>query len=123
MTLTSSLNPSTCGEAVTFTATVTVASGPVPTGTVNFKPGGLLEAWRSAREWRPLPPPPCVGAVRWLSPPSMPAISERREAQRLRIRPFWWFHRYHGDSQKPSAMNQSVTFTATVTAASGPVPT
>lgn len=37
-TLTSSLNPSTYGQAVTLTATVTSA-GPTPTGTVTFKNG------------------------------------------------------------------------------------
>ncbi|AXC13645.1 Cell surface protein [Acidisarcina polymorpha] len=38
-TLTSSANPSTLGEAVTFTATVKADSGPVPTGTVLFRSG------------------------------------------------------------------------------------
>jgi hypothetical protein len=38
-TLTSSLNPSTHGQSITFTATVTT-SGPIaPTGTINFKRG------------------------------------------------------------------------------------
>jgi hypothetical protein len=36
--LTSSVNPSTHGQAVTFTATVT-SSGPVPSGTVSFRDG------------------------------------------------------------------------------------
>jgi hypothetical protein len=35
-TLTSSPNPSTVGQKVTFTATVKASSGPTPTGTVNF---------------------------------------------------------------------------------------
>jgi len=38
-TLTSSLNPSTLGKSVTFTAKVTPASGAVATGTVTFKNG------------------------------------------------------------------------------------
>jgi len=38
-TLTSSLNPSTLGKAVTFTAKVTPASGSTATGTVTFKYG------------------------------------------------------------------------------------
>lgn len=38
--LTSSLNPSTYGQAVTFTATVSHTASPVPTGTVTFKMGG-----------------------------------------------------------------------------------
>jgi hypothetical protein len=42
LTLTSSLNPSTYGQAVTFTATVTASAGGTPIGTVNFKNGGLL---------------------------------------------------------------------------------
>jgi hypothetical protein len=37
--LTSSLNPSTYGQPVTFTATVTSGSGIVPTGSVNFNDG------------------------------------------------------------------------------------
>jgi hypothetical protein len=36
----SSLNPSTSGESVTFTAKVTASSGPAPTGTATFKDGG-----------------------------------------------------------------------------------
>ena len=37
--LASSLNPSTYGQAVTFTATVSHTASPVPTGTVTFKDG------------------------------------------------------------------------------------
>jgi len=39
-TLTSSLNPSTYGQPVTWTATVTSNGGPVPTGKVTFHPTG-----------------------------------------------------------------------------------
>ncbi|MGA9528602.1 MAG: Ig-like domain-containing protein [Terriglobales bacterium] len=39
ITLTSSLNPSTYGQSVTFTATVSPAFGGTPTGTVAFKNG------------------------------------------------------------------------------------
>jgi hypothetical protein len=38
--LTSSPNPSTGGQTVTFTATVTPSGGPAPTGTVTFKSNG-----------------------------------------------------------------------------------
>jgi len=41
-TLTSSLNPSFVGQPVTFTATVTPASGGTPTGTVTFKQGSTV---------------------------------------------------------------------------------
>jgi hypothetical protein len=41
-TLQSSLNPSASGESVTFTATVTAASGPTPTGSVTFKHGSTI---------------------------------------------------------------------------------
>jgi hypothetical protein len=41
-TLQSSLNPSTAGQSVTFTATVTAASGPTPTGSVIFKHGSTI---------------------------------------------------------------------------------
>jgi hypothetical protein len=39
-TLSSSLNPSLVGQAVTFTAQVTASSGGIPTGTVTFKDAG-----------------------------------------------------------------------------------
>jgi hypothetical protein len=39
--LTSSLNPSTFGQIVTFTATVTSAAAGTPTGTVTFRDGGV----------------------------------------------------------------------------------
>jgi hypothetical protein len=41
-TVASSLNPSTHGKAVTFTATVTPTSGGAISGTVNFKDGAAL---------------------------------------------------------------------------------
>ena len=42
-TIASSINPSTAGQPVTFTATVAVKSGMgTPTGTVNFNDGGTL---------------------------------------------------------------------------------
>jgi uncharacterized protein (DUF58 family) len=40
--LSSSLNPSFVGQAVTFTATVTSAAGGTPTGTVTFKQGSTV---------------------------------------------------------------------------------
>jgi hypothetical protein len=42
ITLTSSSNPSNLGEAVTFTATVSAGSGGTPSGTVTFRRGGVL---------------------------------------------------------------------------------
>jgi hypothetical protein len=39
-TVSSSVNPSTFGQSVTFTATLTSATGLVPVGTVNFTVGG-----------------------------------------------------------------------------------
>ena len=41
-TLTSSLNPSTFGQAVTFKAAVAGSFGPTPTGTVTFKNGAAV---------------------------------------------------------------------------------
>ena len=41
-TLTSSLNPSTSGKSVTFTASLQGVAGLVPTGTVTFKDGGTV---------------------------------------------------------------------------------
>jgi Bacterial Ig-like domain (group 3)/Fn3 associated/Beta-propeller repeat len=40
--LQSTPNPSTSGQAVTFTATVTAASGPTPTGSVTFKHSAVV---------------------------------------------------------------------------------
>ncbi len=40
--LTSSPNPSTVGQAVTFTAKVRAPGGVIPTGTVTFKDGGMV---------------------------------------------------------------------------------
>ncbi len=41
-TLTSSVNPSSSGQSVTFTATVTSATGLTPTGSVTFAAGGTV---------------------------------------------------------------------------------
>jgi hypothetical protein len=41
-TLTSAPNPSSAGQAVTFTATVISSTGGIPTGTVNFKDGNTV---------------------------------------------------------------------------------
>ena len=43
-TVTSSVNPSTVGQAVTFTATVTSGGNPVTTGTVDFTEGATILA-------------------------------------------------------------------------------
>src|SRR5439155_24641542 len=43
-TLTSSLNPSTFGQSVTFTATVTGGGSPAAAGTVTFIEGGTCAA-------------------------------------------------------------------------------
>ena len=46
MTLMTSANPLTSGQPVTFTATVTGSLGPIPTGTVSFYSGSVLNRTR-----------------------------------------------------------------------------
>ena len=54
--LTSSVNPSTAGQSVTFTATVTAGATPVTTGTVQFSDDGTPSGPRSP--WPPTAPRP-----------------------------------------------------------------
>ena len=122
--LASNNNPSLLGQSVTFTATVTPATGTAnPTGTVTFKDGTATLGTGASRV--ALPP---SASVRWQSVRSITAV-------------------YNGDSgfngstsqvltetvgpqlvvtttalasnNNPSLLGQSVTFTATVTPATG----
>jgi uncharacterized delta-60 repeat protein len=52
----SSLNPSTFGQSVTFTANVSSANG-TPTGTVEFRDGGVLIGTPPSAAWQPSPHP------------------------------------------------------------------
>lgn len=125
ISLTSSLNPSTLGQAVTFTATVSAASGSSPTGTVTFRHAGVLATV------------PLVNGVATFTTSNLP----RGTGERITAA-------YSGNSTvagsvaslsqtvvkipttiaitsgtNPSTRTQPVTFTAIVSTASGLVPT
>jgi hypothetical protein len=126
-TLTSTPNPSTVGQTVMFTATVTPASGPAPAGTVNFY--HLTTLLGSAT---------VSGGVATFTTSALPLGTSHIHAV------------YVGSSEdarstsaviaqvvnapthtttaltsspNPSTVGQAVTFKATVTAVSAPVPT
>jgi hypothetical protein len=126
-TLTSNLNPAIAGQAVTFTATVAAASGPTPVGTVNFKRGGtllgtaLLSAGVATFTTTSLPPgdPDNITAVYTGTSSEasstsavLPQVVQQYATTTTLV-----------SSVNPSAVGQAVTFTATVTAVSGPIPT
>ena len=124
--LTSTPNPSTFGQLVTFKATVKASSGPTPTGTVNFYHLTTL-----------LGPGTLSGGVATFTTSSLPVATSHIHAV------------YVGSSTdetstsavvaqvvnastttteltstpNPSSVGQKVTFTATVKASSGPTPT
>jgi len=124
--LTSSLNPSTYGASVTFTATVTPSIGATPTGYVNFILNGGTTIGTQALS----------GGVATFTTTTLPVGTDSIEA-----------HYYDGNDQSstsspvsqvvnlsptstaltsslnPSTSGASVTFTATVTATTGPTPT
>ena len=94
--LVSSLNPSTVGQSVTFTATVTGASG-TPTGTVTFKDGATTIGTAPSRQRRrhlcdggPEPDhPPDHGGPTAATPPmrSAPPTPSTRSSTRAAARP------------------------------------
>jgi hypothetical protein len=124
-TVASSLNPSTFGQAVTFTATVTATSG-TPTGTVIFKNGtttlgtGTLSAGKAAFTTAAL----TVGTHSITAVYSgdanfagstSPALSQvvKQAATTTSV----------VSSMNPSGLGQAVTFTATVKPATSGTPT
>jgi hypothetical protein len=122
----SSLEPSILGQAVTFTATVTAATGPTPTGTVTFTHGGvaypavsLVDGVASLTTSADL----TVGAhtIRAVySGTSTDAPSESAGLVETVLSPTTTALASAAD---PSAPGAAVTLTATVSAASGAVPT
>jgi len=124
----SSQNPSTYGTAVTFTATVTT-TGATPTGKVTFKSGtkslGTGTLSNGTATYTTTPTQLAVGTdsitasyagdsthAASTSPVYSQVVNKAASSVSL------------SSSPNPSAVNQSVTFTATVTAAAGlPVPT
>jgi Bacterial Ig-like domain (group 3) len=119
-TLTSSLNPSTYGQTVTWTATVTSNGGPVPTGKVKFTGVGgapklngsgvatLTKQWLNAATYSVVAE--YVGDD--ASAPSDSATLDQvvNPAATATV---------VTSSPNPSSQGQSVTFTATVTTSTG----
>jgi uncharacterized repeat protein (TIGR03803 family) len=116
-TLTSSFNPSTYGEAVTFIATVS-SSGPTPTGTVTFKNGsktigsatlsdGAAQITTSALPVGNLAITASYGGdvanAKSTSPTLQQVVNQATSATTV------------ASSLNPSEVGQKVTFTATVT--------
>ena len=117
-TLASSANPSAFGQAVTFTATVTPASGGgTPTGTVTFKDGmttlgtatlnGGVATFTTSTPLRSAPTrsPPSTAATPTSAASSSPLSQEVNPAATTTALT---------SSANPSVFGQSVTFTATV---------
>jgi hypothetical protein len=125
-TLASSKNPSQYGQSVTFTATVTPAFGGTPTGTVTFKNGattlgtGTLSGGKATLSVSNQPVATSSitasfgGSTDYLSGTSS-ALSQVvfKASTTSKVT----------SSLNPAKAGTKVTFTATVTAASGPTPT
>jgi hypothetical protein len=123
--LTSSLNPSTLGQAVTFTATVTASSGAAPTGTVTFTHGGvaypavtLSDGVATYTTSATTAGTHSIQAI--YSGSSANAASTSAELHQVVLNPT---KTSLVSSLNPSTVGQAVTFTATVTASSGAAPT
>jgi hypothetical protein len=118
----SSLNPSTVGQAVTFTATVT-GTGGTPSGTVTFKDGATtlgsitLVAGKAAVTTSALPAGQQTITATYSGDTSF-GSSSGTVVQDVQSNSTTTLT----SSINPSALNQSVTFTATVTG-SGVTPT
>jgi subtilisin-like proprotein convertase family protein len=125
-TLGSSLNPSLAGDPVTFTATVTTASGPVATGTVTFAVDGTPQA--------PVAVDPAgqasfatstltVGSHAVTATYSGTATLAPSNAALTQNVGLIATTTALASSANPSVSGAPVTFTATVTSAGGPVAT
>ncbi len=125
--LTSSVNPSTSGQSVTFTATVTPSTGASPTGTVTFKNGtatlgtGTLNGSGVATFTTTTL---AVGSssitASYGGSSTDTASTSSTLTQVVNISPT---ATALTSSVNPSTSGQSVTFTATVTATTGATPT
>lgn len=124
--VTSSLNPSTRGLAVTFTATVSAGAFGTPTGTVTFKNGtGVLGTVTLSGGSATLSTSTLLGGANSITAvysgnsgyltSTSAALTQtvNRSATATTL----------VSSLNPSTHGTAVTFTATVTAASGPTPT
>jgi hypothetical protein len=122
--LTSSVNPSVSGKAVTFTATVSSSSGGTPTGKVSFRNGAMvlgtttLSGGTTRLTTSQLPPglnritAVYGGDLNFESSTSAPVNQFVLEATTTTLT----------SSPNPSTYGQAVTFTAMVTASVGAPP-
>jgi sugar lactone lactonase YvrE len=123
--LTSSPNPSTFGEAVTFKAAVTVSSGPTPTGTVNFYHlttllgSGTLSGGVATFTTSKLPLYTTHIHAVYLGSADDAGSTSPTIAQVV----LYSTKTTLTSSPNPSTVGQVVTFKATVTAAAGATPT
>ncbi len=125
--LTSSANPSTLGEAVTFAATVTAASGPTPTGTVGFydASGANLLATAALNDGvatyttSSLP----VGTYHIVAKYSGSGADPASESAVLVQKVLYGTTTTLTSSANPATAGETVAFTATVTPSGGATPT
>jgi hypothetical protein len=130
-TLSSSGTNSNFGQSVTFTATVTAASGPAPTiGSVSFRDNGVeigtgpvngsgVATFSTSSLAVGAHPMTAVylGGSGFNASPTSNTVTQTVTAAAVNTTTTL------GTSGTPSSSGQSVTFTATVTPASGPAPT
>lgn len=127
-TLTSSANPSTAGQAVTFTATVTAGGSPVTTGSVAFTDGGTTLAAGVALDASGTATLTTSALSAGTHPivadysgaPAFTASTSNALSQVVDLAPT---STVITSSLNPSNVGQTVTFTATVSASGGPVAT
>jgi DNA-binding beta-propeller fold protein YncE len=123
--LTSSPNPSTLGQAVTFKATVTASSGSTPTGTVNFYHlttllgSGTLSGGVATFTTSKLPLYTTHIHAVYLGSADDAESTSATIAQVV----LYSTKTTLTSSPNPSTVGQTVTFKATVTAAAGATPT
>jgi len=127
MTLSSSLNPSLAGDSVTFTATVTPASGPVASGTVTFAVDGTPQvpvvtldlAGQASLSTSTLAVGSHAITASYSGTPTL-ATSNAALTQNVGLIATTTSL---ASSLNPSVSGASVTFTASVSSAGGPVAT
>ncbi len=124
--LKSSVNPSTSGESVTFTATVTATTGATPTGTVTFTSGtttlgtGTLAGGVATFATTALPVGSSSITASYGGSSTDVASTSSALTQVVNVSPTATALK---SSANPSTSGESVTFTATVTATTGATPT
>ena len=129
-TLVSSLNPSTAGESVTFTATITPAGPPTPTGTVSFSSNGTAISGCSAVTVLTSRTAACMTSSLSVGTDSIKAVYSGNgnyvtssSAALSQVVNKTASATALASSLNPSIAGQSVTFTATITPAGPPTPT